>query len=285
MSNKKTEGTAPLATQTDDTKQALANQEELVAFLGEYGKEGKENITSDDILIPRLAILQALSPAVKEKKGYAGDIFNTVTKVNYGSEGITFIPLFFYSSRICFSSNDPGANIECTARDGLHGSVKDGLHGNGICARCPQKEFTTNAQTGASEQPRCTEFKNVLALPLPEGESPTHQVPVIISGKRAAIGVMKQFLSEVQAFRYKGLEMPMYARIFRMIPKEEKGQKGDYFNPSFESMGLIQDLTLARFLQGVYRQMKEAQSRFVIDDSEYTDAQFTEDTSAASPQY
>ena len=47
---------------------------------------GLENVTSDDITIPRLKILQAMSPEVNKKDGkyiegaVAGDITNTVTK-------------------------------------------------------------------------------------------------------------------------------------------------------------------------------------------------------------
>ena len=55
---------------------------------------GLENVTSEDITIPRLKILQAMSPEVNKKDGkyiegaVAGDITNTVTKEIFREESI-----------------------------------------------------------------------------------------------------------------------------------------------------------------------------------------------------
>jgi len=61
------------------------------AFM-EDANSGLENITSDDLTIPRLKILQALSPEVNKRDGKyvegadAGDAINTVTSKLYNDE-------------------------------------------------------------------------------------------------------------------------------------------------------------------------------------------------------
>jgi|TARA_R100000081_G_C4801655_1_gene164591 hypothetical protein len=66
-----------------------------------------ENMTNDDMLIPRLRILQALSPQVSKadsayKKGAeAGMIFDNVTEELYnGEEGITVVPVKYRKTHL-----------------------------------------------------------------------------------------------------------------------------------------------------------------------------------------
>jgi hypothetical protein len=63
---------------------------------------GLENLTADDLTIPRLKILQALSPEVNKRDGKyidgaaAGDIINTVTSELYTEEtGCVVIPVTY----------------------------------------------------------------------------------------------------------------------------------------------------------------------------------------------
>ena len=63
---------------------------------------GFEEVTSSDIQIPFLRIIQALSPQIKKSDSEfiegasQGDIFNTVTHSTWsGDEGIVVIPVYF----------------------------------------------------------------------------------------------------------------------------------------------------------------------------------------------
>jgi hypothetical protein len=236
---------ADLATVTDE--------EELLSFYNETGKDGKENVRSDDIIMPRLAILQPTNPQVTDRLGQAGDIFNIVTNVNYSNKGLKFVPLLFYMNRIKWESPDPGAKLECIARDGEHGSKY------GACMACVFKEF---GQDGS--QPSCTEFKNILMIPLPDGESPYDQAPVAFSGKRTAIGIMKNFVTQMMNLRHKGTEMPMYSHIWQLGVAKETNEKGTWYSPQFTNMGPIKDIRLLKYLQSVYKQMQASQAKYMI---------------------
>jgi len=87
---------------------------------------GLENITKDDIMIPRLSILQALSPQVNKRDGAyiegaeQGLIFNNVTDKLYdGDKGITVVPISFRKAHLEWKANrggfvaDHGASSEC----------------------------------------------------------------------------------------------------------------------------------------------------------------------------
>lgn len=60
---------------------------------GEDAGAGFENVGSADQAIPFLNLLQGLSKVVKAKRGFAGDLYNTVTEEVYkGEEGILVVP-------------------------------------------------------------------------------------------------------------------------------------------------------------------------------------------------
>ena len=249
-----------------------AEEQELLDFLGLSGKEGKENITSDDIVIPRIAIMQALSPQVKERTAQMGDIVNIVTGENYtkGSAAneavLHFIPLLFFGNRIKWESPNPGSPIECIAKDGEHGSKY------GECRPCVFKEFTTNNTNGKNDQPLCTEFKNIMIIPLPSDSNPYDQAPAAFSGKRASLGAMKQFLTQVTALRYNGREVPMYAHRWAVRSVEVSNAAGSFYVPKFEDLGMITEMSLLKYMRTIYQQMEKARDKFTIPQDNVEDA-------------
>jgi hypothetical protein len=64
----------------------------VVSAFAEDANSGLENMTSEDLTIPRIKILQAMSPEVNKREGKyvegadAGDVINTVTNVLYNED-------------------------------------------------------------------------------------------------------------------------------------------------------------------------------------------------------
>lgn len=91
MTKKKT--SKKMATKPDN---AMA----VPSFINEEDNRGDENVTNDDILIPRLELAQALSDCVKKKNpAYiegveVGDFYNSLTRQVYGEEAF-FVPVLF----------------------------------------------------------------------------------------------------------------------------------------------------------------------------------------------
>lgn len=92
--------------------------------------KGLENITNDDITIPRLAIIQSGSPQRKKKDekyidgAEEGNIFNTVTNELYG-EGITVIPCGYRKSYVEWVPREKGGGLVAVHDTKPEGSKTD----------------------------------------------------------------------------------------------------------------------------------------------------------------
>jgi hypothetical protein len=83
---------------------AMATQtNEIVAEMPEWlqkGNAGSEGVTAQDMILPRIDVIQALSPQIKKSDpafipgAEQGQIFNTVTGQIYGSS-VVFVPVMF----------------------------------------------------------------------------------------------------------------------------------------------------------------------------------------------
>jgi hypothetical protein len=225
-----TVASAPLATQ----------DAELAALLSEYGNEGLENVTSDDVKVPRLAILQPTSPLSSEDGFSAGNIANLQTLTNYGSS-VELIPLFYWS----------------TAVHGMSGDMTSKLTPCFKLQACPDAAWIDD------KPPKCTLFKNVLVLPLAkakEGETLIERVtaatPAVFAAKRTSIKGTNEFLTLASLLRIGGKPTPLFASLYKLNSEKVIGEKGTFFTPKFSRVDLIKDVELFKFLRQMYIDMK-----------------------------
>lgn len=104
MATKKTEVAAAATT-------ALAFGQEMPAYMAQGGNRGSEEVKSSDIVLPRLEIVQALSP-IKEtdddaKEGY---LFNSVTQEVIGDLAY-FVPVYFRTEYLVWKDQDQGGGF------------------------------------------------------------------------------------------------------------------------------------------------------------------------------
>jgi hypothetical protein len=90
----------------------------------EDANSGLENITSEDLTIPRLKILQALSPEVQKRDGKyvdgasAGDIINTVTGALYGEDKqLTVLPVSYKRLFLEWQPRESGGGLVAQHED------------------------------------------------------------------------------------------------------------------------------------------------------------------------
>ena len=76
--------------------------------------EGMENIRPGDILVPRLVLLQALSPSVSANKNRAGELINSVTGevCLENDKSLIFHPVYHYLEWIKWGDRDQGGGIQ-----------------------------------------------------------------------------------------------------------------------------------------------------------------------------
>lgn len=134
------------------------------------GPRGFDDDDAEDVIIPRIKVIQDLSPERKEKKASEGDLLNSLTKEILN--GKNFIPVFKYDNNIKWRDRSLGGGIECRSVDGKVGQDMEGLCKN--CAKCGMNKFD-NTKKGADAAPLCTAYFNFFGFI--EGE----HVPMVLS--------------------------------------------------------------------------------------------------------
>ena len=131
---------------------------------------GFEDEEAGDIIIPRVKVIQTLSPERKDKIADEGDIINSLTKEKYN--GKVFIPVFKFNNNIDWKDRADGGGIRCIARDGKVGEEIDGSRK--LCAQCRRCEFD-NTKQGRDAAPKCTKYINFFGFFAGE------RMPIILS--------------------------------------------------------------------------------------------------------
>lgn len=130
--------------------QAVAVQEqsfdvvtnEVPEWLKQGAVRGAENVTTDDMIIPRIELIQALSPARKKtdpayiEGADEGMLYNNVTRQLYG-EGVTVVPVYYTKQYLVWKDRKQGGGgsngfrgafaSEALARDAIAQLGEEGL--------------------------------------------------------------------------------------------------------------------------------------------------------------
>jgi hypothetical protein len=205
------------------------------AFI-ERGRDGMENVTKEDLLLPRLRLSQALSPWVGEGKAKVGEMVNSLdVTINFGKEA-SLIPLVFFRSRIRWTPRNENApsdapkGIECLSMDGLKAREAKGIQKDGtatdVCSACVLTKF----ENGVA--PRCTLYKNFIAL--------LNRQLVAVSFERTKVKAADTLLSLATMLGGGGL--PLYAGRYTLRTREDRNSKGQpYWNYVIEGGGFCSE--------------------------------------------
>jgi len=216
------------------SERALAKRETKELEVPEHLSQGKgrgfEKVEAGDTLIPRIKLLQPLSPEVADKGMKAGTLFNSLSSKNYGSE-LIFIPVLHTKSRIKFIPREDGGGIECNAIDANTPNapliIKQGKKELVVksCLECP------NGKWEDETAPSCTLYYNFLALIIGD------DAPVAISFSKTKIKAAKRLISLT---RLAGNNMDMFAKKYILKTQLEKNSSGQsYFNYSIEPSAFV----------------------------------------------
>lgn len=206
---------------------APANSELAVPdYLKVQGRapRGGEEVESGDLVVPRLALCQSMTPQRKRNDPKfipgleEGMYFNNVTNKIYGTS-VNVVPVFFFRTRIRFNPMDDGGGIRCQAQDGKHGVGDPG----GDCSRCKLQLFSDG------EPPECTEFKNLAAIVAPERGMPSVEDALVIGFKSSGLQTAKAWNTMI---RQRGLDH--WASVFTLTSATKKNDKGEFFVPKID---------------------------------------------------
>ena len=168
----------------DKTKDLVA-KEETTEVANQTGMPlGFEDDDANDMIIPRVKVIQTLSPERKDKIANEGDIINSLTKDKLN--GKVFIPVFKFNNNIWWRDRSDGGGIRCIARDGRLGTMSDGT--NLVCASCKRCEFD-NTKQGKESLPTCTKYINFFGFFAGE------RMPIILSFAKTSYNEGKKLYS------------------------------------------------------------------------------------------
>lgn len=236
---------------------------EIPAYLHSSGR-GFENTEQADLIVPRVKLLQPLSPEVQEEGQEPGHLVNSVTKRDYGIT-LTFIPVMHFKTRIRWASREPGSGLHCASDNGRE--IRTGVphpYGNpeGGCLGCPEADWNEDAKDEKDKQPRCTLF---YAFPsLVEGDD----APAAISMERTKVQAAKKLLSLA---RYAGAGLDMFARKYRLESVLKKSGKYTYYTLDVNVLGYVTEAEFAR-AENLYASITASRVRLDLAEQDHVGA-------------
>lgn len=201
MSKKKTE-----LTKNDESTELVLN--ERPDWVDEDSNRGSEDVTANDIILPRIDVLQALSPQIKRKDplyiegAEQGMIFNTISGELYGSE-IRFIPVSFKREYIVWQDRNLG------------GGFRGSFH-----TEAEAERERRNLENPDSHEVVETHVHFVLLL---RDDGKVEEA--ILSMAKSKRKVSRKLNSLVQMF-----PGDRFARVYKLSAIEVDGQKGEFWN-------------------------------------------------------
>lgn len=206
-------------------------------YLKDYasmGSVGFENVKREDMVMPRLAVAQGLSPQTKKHEGSyipgleEGDFFNTVSGEIYGTK-VTLTPLFFFPSRIYFPPRGSNAPELCRATQlDENGNLHLGKITPKGCHFCPHSNFLDTPRADGSVSPDCTYFMNYICV--------IHKQdglfePIAFSLKSKMLKPAKLWNSKLRV-----KQAPGFVLVTNVETVPEKAPKGTFFNVKFNDV-------------------------------------------------
>lgn len=189
---------------------------------------GFQEVERTDLLLPRIKLLQPLSPEVIERGMKAGHMINSLTKEDYGEE-VTIIPILHFKNRIKWGPREEGGGIECSSDQGKLARPEYGVKN---CLECNDQLWDNEAKKEEDRKPKCTLY---YSFPCIVVES---QFPVGLSMERTKVKTAKKLLSIA---RYSGPNLDLFAKKYRLYSVKEKGPKGQFFNFDVEPLGFTSE--------------------------------------------
>lgn len=169
---------------------------------------GFEDTKNEDLIIPRIKVINALSPERIDGIAEEGMILNSLTKEDL--TGKNFIPLRQYYSNIWWNEDSSADNrIKCIS---LNGKIGDGDEGALSCKSCGKTNWD-NTKKGKDAQPICTAYLNFLGFI--EGDP----MPAVLSFAKTNYNEGRKMLSIARSMRA-SLWNYMYTLTGKKITKD-----------------------------------------------------------------
>lgn len=172
-------------------------------------RSGKENITRDEVQLPRLVVAQGLHPQLvpgepEYIKGLViGTMFNDVTEEIYGNGPLTVVPVYRDVSRIEFDKQDRKVVLD-----------------REVPAGDPRLKWSkATGPNGEDEPPAATEFVDFVSLLLRPGREPERLVVSIKTTNKEMRAAAKLWTTYID-----NRTGPIYSGLYKITSQMIKGK-------------------------------------------------------------
>lgn len=169
-------------TETTGTKEVAVAADPIFGF---------EETRIEDIIVPRIKVINALSPERIDGEAVEGDIINSLTKENMTGKKLVLVKQY-YSNIEWNPDRKAEDRMLCRAADGKIGEDVAGI--TYACSACPKNKFD-NTKKGKDSQPTCTSYINFL------GFFEDDFMPVVVSFAKTNYNEGKKMLSIAKSLR------------------------------------------------------------------------------------
>jgi len=227
--------------------------QERPSYMDPESKRGSEDVTQNDITLPRIEVLQALSPQIKRSDAKyiegaeQGMIFNTISGELYG-DNIVFIPIVFRKEYIIWQSRDSGG---------------------GFVGSYPTEEEAVSALTEL-DNPDDHEVNlhavNFVYLVHPNGVLEE----AVFSWSRSKLKVSRKLNALVQM-----APGDRFSKVYKLRAIEEKGKKGEYYSYDIKPLGYVAEDVYKR-AEKLFNAIKAGERAIAYGENEEDAAEVTD---------
>ena len=216
------------------------------------------NVDSTDRVIPRVKLIQAISPELVDfpDQAKAGQFWHAIGQENLGPT-LKAIPLVIRKSYILWAPRNDDRGILARAMDGIHWDPPNAeftVKPKGSPTTITYKTADTVAESGladfgtsvpgdANSPPAASLTYNMLWY-LPDFPELS---PSVIINTRSSVKPMQQLLSKIDA-----KPVAHYVQVYDIGTAMQNGAEGPYFNFTYTGAGFVQDAALADKLHELY---------------------------------
>ncbi len=232
------------------------------SFMGDMAGQGMERIASSDLEIPRIKLLQALSPELEtHNETKQGQFWHTIAEVVMGST-LKFVPVYVDQSFILWRPRNQGGGILARAQDGIHWSPDHGefaveLPGKRAVtwkiaktvAASGLAEWGTMDPSDPNSPPAATRMYNIVGI-FPD--CAPELSPTVITLQRSAITVARKFLGKLKIS-----QAPSFGQLYTMeAVKDTNAQSQEYWSYKFTMAGFVESEERFNQYKAVYEGFK-----------------------------
>jgi hypothetical protein len=256
----------------------------LPAHLANYAKAKIGNVDSTDRVIPRIKLLQAISPELQDfPEAKAGQFWHTIAQENIGPS-FKAVPIMIRKSYVLWAPRNDDRGILARAMDAIHwdppnaefvvkpkGSASTVTYRTAdTVVRSGLDQFGTSIPGDANSPPAASLTYNMLWY-LPDFPELS---PSVIINTRSSVKPMQQLLSRIDS-----KPIAHYLQVYDVTSIQQKGAEGPYFNFAYTGAGFVDESRasitselFANFSQGGWVASDEVEDEPVDKPAPHVDA-------------